>query len=417
MTILIVDDNELNLYQLQVLLRGNGYQVVTAVNGAEALTTARQNPPDLIISDILMPVMDGFTLCDKWKKDERLREIPFVFYTATYTDERDREFALSLGSEQFLVKPEEPEVFIRIIREVIQQVQRPPAPPAPPAANTPARLPVEEHPRRESGYLKQYNEVLIRKLEGKIQQLEQADRKLERDITERKRATEELQRSFDQLRALAARLQSIREEERKRVAREIHDQLGQALTAIKIDLSSWVRELPAGEKQPSKRTASILELVDETIQSVRRIATELRPRMLDDLGLVATVEWAAEEFEARTGTKCRLELSHDDIVIDQERATAIFRILQETLTNVARHADATEVEVRLVKEEGDLSLAVHDNGRGIPEEKLSNGSSLGILGMRERAVLLGGELTISGAPGKGTTLRVRIPEAHHTERE
>ena len=192
MTILIVDDNEPNLYQLQVLLVSSGYQVVTALNGAEALTKARQNPPDLIVSDILMPVMDGFGLCREWKKDERLRQIPFVFYTATYTDERDREFALSLGAEQFLVKPEEPEVFARTIREVIQQAQRPPVPPAPPAANTPARLPVQVPQEEEAGYLKQYNEVLIRKLEAKMQQLKQANRELERDITDRKRAEEAL---------------------------------------------------------------------------------------------------------------------------------------------------------------------------------------------------------------------------------
>jgi PAS domain S-box-containing protein len=192
MTILIVDDNEPNLYQLQVLLVSSGYQVVTAPNGAEALTKARQNPPDLIVSDILMPVMDGFGLCREWKKDERLRQIPFVFYTATYTDERDREFALSLGAEQFLVKPEEPEVFARTIREVIQQAQRPPVPPAPPAANTPARLPVQVPQEEEAGYLKQYNEVLIRKLEAKMQQLKQANRELERDITDRKRSEEAL---------------------------------------------------------------------------------------------------------------------------------------------------------------------------------------------------------------------------------
>jgi PAS domain S-box-containing protein len=192
MTILIVDDNEPNLYQLQVLLVSSGYQVVTALNGAEALTKARQNPPDLIVSDILMPVMDGFGLCREWKKDERLRQIPFVFYTATYTDERDREFALSLGAEQFLVKPEEPEVFARTIREVIQQAQRPPVPPAPPAANTPARLPVQVPQEEEAGYLKQYNEVLIRKLEAKMQQLKQANRELERDITDRKRSEEAL---------------------------------------------------------------------------------------------------------------------------------------------------------------------------------------------------------------------------------
>jgi PAS domain S-box-containing protein len=206
MTILIVDDNEMNLYQLQVLLGANGYQVFTAVNGAEALATAQQNPPDLIISDILMPVMDGFALCHAWKKDERLRQIPFVFYTATYTDERDREFALSLGAEQFLVKPEEPDVFIRKIREVIQQVQRLPAPPAPPAAITPAHLPVEAPPQEESGYLKQYNEALIRKLEAKMQQLEQTNRELERDITERKRAEEELRESRRRLQVLMGNL-------------------------------------------------------------------------------------------------------------------------------------------------------------------------------------------------------------------
>jgi len=212
------------------------------------------------------------------------------------------------------------------------------------------------------------------------------------------------------LRALAARLQSVREEERKRVAREIHDQLGQALTAIKIDLSGLVRELPADLKHLSRRTSSTLTLVDETIQTVRRIATELRPGILDDLGLAAAVEWAGEEFEARTGIKCRLDLSEGSISIDPERATAVFRIFQETLTNVARHAEASELEVRLAKLDRHLILEVHDNGRGIPEDKLSRGESLGILGMRERALLLGGEITISGIPGKGTTVSVRIPD-------
>ncbi len=231
-----------------------------------------------------------------------------------------------------------------------------------------------------------------------------------RDITERKLAQEERQHSVEQLRALAARLQSVREEERKRVAREIHDQLGQALTAIKIDLTALIRELPADLKYQSRRTSSVLKLMDETIQSVRRISTELRPGILDDLGLVAAVEWAGEEFEARTGTKCRLDLPEDSIPIDPERATAVFRIFQETLTNVARHADASEIEVRLAKEDGDLTLEVHDNGRGINEDRLSRGESLGILGMRERALLLGGEFSISGTQGKGTTVRVRMPE-------
>ncbi len=237
------------------------------------------------------------------------------------------------------------------------------------------------------------------------------------NIAERKRAQEELQHSFQQLRALTARLQGIREEERKSVAREIHDELGQALTAIKIDLASLMRELPADQEQQRRRTDSILELVDQTIQSVRRISTELRPGILDDLGLVAALEWAAEEFETRTGTRCRLDLPGDDTEIDQERATAMFRIFQETLTNVARHAKASEVGVRLAKDNGDLTLEVHDNGRGIDEEELSAGGSLGILGMRERAALLGGELGIVGSPKKGTIVTVRIPEIHRNVRE
>jgi PAS domain S-box-containing protein len=234
------------------------------------------------------------------------------------------------------------------------------------------------------------------------------------DITERKRAQEDRQRSLDQLRALAGRLQSIREEERKRVAREIHDQLGQALTALKIDLSSLIHDLPAAKKEGSE---SVLNLIDQTIQSVRRISTELRPGILDDLGLVAAVEWAGEEFEARTGTTCRLDLPRDDIAVDPEQATAIFRIFQETLTNVARHADASDVKVRLTREDGDLTLEVHDNGKGIPQDKLSSGESLGILGMRERAMLLGGELTISGPPENGTTVRVRIPQPRQNQPE
>jgi PAS domain S-box-containing protein len=232
------------------------------------------------------------------------------------------------------------------------------------------------------------------------------------DVTERMLAELERQRSFDQLRALTASVQNAREEERKRVAREIHDELGQALTAIKIDLSSLVHEFPADAQ--TKRIESISNVVDQTIKSVRRISTELRPGILDDLGLIAAVEWAAEEFEARTGTRCRLELLENDSAIDPDRATAVFRILQETLTNVARHANAACVHVRMFKESRDIVLEVHDDGRGATEVELSASGSLGIRGMRERALLLGGDLAIRGIPGQGTTVLVRIPLAEST---
>ena len=225
------------------------------------------------------------------------------------------------------------------------------------------------------------------------------------------------QRSLAQLRALAARLERVREDERTRVAREIHDELGQALTAIKLEFTALLRDLPADEGPVSQRSQSILKLLDEAIQSIRRIATELRPGILDDLGLAAAVEWVAEEFQARTGTKVHVSLPGVDIAMDRERATALFRILQETLTNVARHANATQVQVRLAKENGDLLLEVRDNGKGLSEEQLSGGKSLGFLGMRERASMLGGEITISGIPGKGTTVSVRLPESPGTAAE
>jgi len=189
--ILIVDDNEQVRYMLQVLLKGYGYQVTVAPNGAEALEIARRIPPDLIISDILMPVMDGFTLCREWKKDERLREIPFVFYTATYTDPRDEELALNLGAARFIVKPVEPDAFVGMLREVIAEAEA--------GRLVAPREPIEEEPV----YLKEYSERLIKKLEDKMLQLEEANRALEREIAERKRAEEALRESEERFRRLA----------------------------------------------------------------------------------------------------------------------------------------------------------------------------------------------------------------------
>jgi two-component system sensor histidine kinase UhpB len=235
-----------------------------------------------------------------------------------------------------------------------------------------------------------------------------------RDITERKRAEEQLRDYLAQLHALAARLQSAREEERARVAREIHDELGQNLTAIKIDLTSIFRKLGENAKPLSGATESILKLVDQTIRTVRRIATELRPGILDDLGLTAAIEWATEEFQARTGIKCQVDLPEEHIVLDRERTTAIFRIFQETLTNVARHSAATELQVRLFRQNASTILEVQDNGVGIQPQHLTSPASLGISGMRERALLLHGQFEIAGRPAGGTRVLVRIPDLSST---
>jgi len=230
-----------------------------------------------------------------------------------------------------------------------------------------------------------------------------------RDITERVQAEEQLRRSRGQLRALAAHLQSVREEERARIAREVHDELGQVLTGLKFDLAWLARGLPVDSMALREKTRGMLSLVDSTIHTVQRIFTELRPSVLDELGLVAAIEWQAQEFQRRTGIECHVSTELTDLSLAGETSTAFFRICQESLTNVARHADATRVTVRLIADDAHLILSVKDNGKGITEQERTRAASLGLLSMQERAFLLGGELTIVGEPGGGTTVTVRMP--------
>ena len=229
-----------------------------------------------------------------------------------------------------------------------------------------------------------------------------------REITERKRAQEKLMGSQEELRNLAAHLQSLREAERTNIAREIHDELGQALTALKMDIS-WLKGKLPKDQALLEKTKSMSNLMDMTIKTVKRISTELRPGLLDDLGLVAAIEWQAEEFENRTGIRCKLRVVPEDPIVDPDRSTAIFRILQETLTNVSRHAQATRVTVSLKEKDAAVELKVRDNGKGITEEQISDPQSFGLMGIRERVHSCSGVVKIRGVPGKGTTVTVSIP--------
>lgn len=223
------------------------------------------------------------------------------------------------------------------------------------------------------------------------------------------RLFEEVRAGREQLRELADYLQNAREEERTLIAREIHDEFGQTLTALKIDLAWISNRLTEDQTALKEKTASMSGLIDDTVQLVRRIATELRPGLLDDLGLAAAIEWQAGEFAERTGVDCELHLGDREIVHDQDLATTLFRILQETLTNVARHARASRVRIDLAEEPGAVTLIVHDDGVGISREQIADDKSLGLVGMRERARSWGGRVTLEGLPGQGTTVTVRIP--------
>ncbi|MCB0191997.1 MAG: response regulator [Anaerolineae bacterium] len=254
--ILVVDDNEQNRYLLHVLLRGNGYQVETVANSAEALAAARSNPPDLIIADILMPVMDGFSLCRHWKADEQLKAIPFVFYTATYTDPQDEEFALSLGAERFIVKPVEPDDFIQMVRQVIANHE---------AGDLVVR---HEPPSPEPVFYKQYNQTLVHKLEEKMQELEAANRALAQDLAERQQMEQALRAAEARYRALVEQLPAITyivelgpTRRTVYISPQIEAVLGFSPEAWLADPELWIKQLDPRDRE---QTVTAVQRADAT---------------------------------------------------------------------------------------------------------------------------------------------------------
>lgn len=309
-------------------------------------------PPDLILSDYHLPAFDGLAALALAR--EKLPDVPFIFVTGTLGEERAIE-TLKRGATDYVLKTRLPQL-----------------------------VPAMHRALREAG-----------------------------ERSERKRAEGKLRESHEQLRALSIYLQYVREEERTRIAREVHDELGQALTSLKLDLAWLLGRQPPGQRPLHDKIKAMSRHIDTTIHTVRRIATELRPGILDDLGLVAALEWQANDFQGRTGIACDVASTlRDDAPLDADLNTAFFRIFQETLTNIMRHAGATRVVVRSHEEQGNVFLVVTDNGRGITAAEIHDTRSIGLVGMCERAALLGGEVTFRSEPGQGTTVTVRIPRAH-----
>ena len=358
-SILIVDDDEKSRMALRELLQGPEQSVVLAESGDDALRCVLRQEFAVILMDARMPGVDGFETAKLIRERERSRHTPIIFLTGAYDDPYSIFRGYEAGAVDYIVKPPLPEVLKSKISVFVE--------------------------------LHNKNAVLVR------------------EVAERKRAEEQLKKSEENLRALAAHLQSVREEEWTRISREIHDELGQALTGIKMDLRWIANRLPATQKALIEKTKSMAGLVDQTIQSVRKIASRLRPEVLDELGLTAAIEWQAKEFRKRTGVRCRLSLLPDGVTLDRDRSTAIFRIFQELLTNVARHANATTIHVTMRLESGTLELSVEDNGKGVDEAVAYSSKSLGFLGMRERILPFGGKIEVAGARRNGTKVRISIP--------
>jgi len=250
--------------------------------------------------------------------------------------------------------------------------------------------------------LAEYRSQLENLVESRTVELSETNKRLINEI-------EKHQKTQEGLRRLSNQTEKVREEEKSQISRKVHDELGQLLTAIKMDILQLEKKLSNETPSLSGKTAPIVELVDNTIQSVQQIAVELRPPVLDAFGLREALSWQAGEYQKRFGIKFVLTFTQGELDIDKEVKLALFRIFQEVITNVVRHSEATQVNVDLSQRDNELVLVIHDNGKGITQEQLDSFSSIGIIGIRERARNLNGEAVFQGAPGNGTTVEILLP--------
>jgi signal transduction histidine kinase len=254
-------------------------------------------------------------------------------------------------------------------------------------------------------------EELEQRVQERTAELIQMNLQLSREIETRKKIEEELQESRENLRKLSEYLQTAREEDRTRIAQEIHDELGMGLSTMKMDLIWMANRIPREFQDLIGETNGITERIDGAIQNVRRICSDLRPTILDHFGLGAAIEWQAGEFQKRTGITCTCTVDPKAAVTQGDLVSALFRILQEALTNILRYAHATSANISLRCREGRISLTVKDNGWGIRPEEVMKPNSFGLMGIRERVRFWGGDMFIKGVPGKGTLLTVTIPHS------
>jgi signal transduction histidine kinase len=325
--------------------------IVCDIVRVEALASftaaAREGQFDIILADFSLPGFDGLSALDIAKA--QCPDIPFIFVTGKMGEELAIE-ALKGGATDYVLKDKLSRLVLAVRRALAEVKER----------------------------------------------------------SELKEAEQEIRVSHKRLGDLFTHLETVREDERERIARELHDELGQILTALKMDLA-WLGDKCRDRRDLFEKTRAMTEIVDSTIQSVKRILMELRPAILDHLGLSASIEWQALDFQNHTGISCELIIDPPNIVIDGGRTMTLFRIFQEALTNVARHAEATRVTVSLTKTDDEIVLMISDDGKGITKEQLSKPRSFGILGVSERVRFWGGSVTVEGTAASGTTMRVALP--------
>lgn len=360
--ILLVDDDVASIRMMMRMLRSQGYtELVTATDPRDVPALCREQEFDLILLDLNMPHMDGVQLMEQLIAEFDGDLAPVLVVTAQ-DDHGRRLCALCAGASDYVTKPFQFDELLARAGNLIR--------------------------------MRMYQNAMRKR-----------NRSLEELVRER---TEELLRSRQEMREFAAHNEQVREAERARIAREIHDELGQYLTPLSLDISILEMRFCASLPALAEQVESMRKLMDRTISMVRNVASQLRPAAMN-LGLEAAAEWLVNEFRSRTGMACTLSLPAKAILLDDESATAVFRILQESLTNVSRHSAARQVDVSLRVEMGHLVLQVRDDGRGFEESTIAGKSTFGLMGMRERAIILGGEAQLHSTPGEGTVVIASIP--------
>ena len=408
---LIVDDLEQNRYLLQSLLGVQGYEVVSACNGAEAMELARRDPPDVIISDILMPVMDGFTLCRQWKKDDVLKEIPFVFYTATYTEPQDEKLALDAGADRFIAKPAEPDEFMKLLRDVLAEYES--------GRLAPPRKPTQE----EVVYLKQYNEALVRKVEAKMRQLEHANRELQRQVAECKRVEVEREKLLAHLEDKNAELE--------RFAYTVSHDLKSPLITIKGYAGLLQKDLAANDaQQVNDDLARISGAADNMYESLEdvlelsRIGRRVNPP--EDVALRDLAAEALTLVGGRISEKgVTVKIAPDLPVVYGDRCR-LREVLQNLIDNAVKYLGNQLqpcIEIGSRKDGDEVVFYVRDNGMGIDptyHEKVFGlfeqldpqfeGTGIGLALVKRIVEIHGGRIWVeSEGEGHGSTFCFTLP--------
>lgn len=365
--ILIVDDNPVVLFAMAHLLKSEGFTVLEAATGKQGLALAKAEAPDLVLLDVMLPDINGVELCRQIKDGPDTSQLFVVLLSSIETSPDSQVTGLEAGADGYIARPIEN-------RELIARVQ--------------AMLRIK---RAESALRKAHDE-------------------LEKRVAER---TEELSCANAALKALSQRLVDVQEAERRFVARELHDEIGQMVTGLKLVLETSLRPSDAAGQAALDEAIS---LINDLMDRVRQLSINLRPQMLDDLGLLTALDWHFKRYSKQTGIQVQFKHTPLPERFPPRLETAIFRIVQEALTNAARHARVKELSVRLWANAGQAGLQVRDSGAGFDgAAALKRGTSSGLSGMKERAELLGGEFILESAPGEGTCLTVELPLAQTVE--